>query len=340
MMGYQLSGFKNELDFLNFRNDYTPSGNSLKLSLTLSEIDPTAAASLLNTQTTVTYGLASAIKKGNTRLHLSGNVKGIVPGNSLVKVIYKAGPPSVSAFPTSTVVSGYTPGTNYVSLSQPAIVDVPDTKEATFTSNAKFNGFTGNYYKYLKGGGTETSANSRVAAATFVYQTFPTFTAPSYTYTFRQNSFINSSVVNPNLLESLIWEDTVRDFVFFTIADQAKPEIRYFFGTYGDIKSIDTLATRTTALIGSSIFSREGPPSAPDKVVSSAEKSPTLTTGTVKFYNSGTVTETTESSPQLKRPITVCFAVARYTKNSLGWTGKWLGGTSADEILSSPEAIE
>lgn len=341
MMGYQLSGFTGSLDFLNFRNDYTPSGNTLKLSLTLSEIDSVAAASILNTQTTKTYGLESGIKKGETRLHLTGNIKGLVPGNTLVKVIYKSGPPEVSAFPTSTVVLGHTTGTNYVALSQPAIVNVPDTKEATFTSNANFNGFTGKYYKYLKGGKKDVTDNDgRVKDATFIYQTFPTFTAPSYKYTFGQNSFINSSVVNPNLLESLIWEDTVRDFVFFTIADQVRPEEKYFFGTYGDIQAIATLATKTTSLVGSILFDSDNPPYAPDEIVSSTEKSPLLKTGEVRFYDSGKITETTESSPQLKRAIIVCFAVARYTENSSGWTGKWLGGVSASEILSSPEAIE
>lgn len=341
MMGYQLSGFKYELDFLNFRNDYTPNTEkkTLTLSLTLSEIDPLAAASILNDQTNKYYGLASVALIGATRIQLGGNLQGIVPGNTLVSTEESPGVGGVFSIPT--YVTGYTPGTQFVTISRPTVKNGAIGKQVKFTSNAKFNGFTGDYYKYLKGGKTDVlESDGRVSGASFVYQTFPTFTAPSYKYTFGQNSFINSSVVNPNLLESLIWEDTVRDFVFFTIADQANPEKRYFFGTYGDIQAIATLATKLTPLVGSSIFSPAGPPSAPDKVVTSTEKSPTLITGEVKFYDSGTVTQTTESSPELKRAIIICFAVARYTKNSSGWTGKWLGGTSASEILSSPEAIE
>ena len=335
MMGYQLSGFSGNLSFLNYRNDYTPSDKTLKVSLTLSQIDPTAAAAINNTQTTKTYGLASRIIKGDTRLHLSGNIKGIVPGNTMVKVIYKGGPPAASAFPVPTYVSGYTPGTNYVTVTQPAIVAVPDTKEATFTSNAKFNGFTGGYYKYLKGGGSAGASTGLVKDATFVYQTFPTYSAPTYKYTFKQNSFIKSSVNNPNVLDSLVWEDTVRDFIFFTIADGDEKK-NYFFGTYGGINT----SNQNTPVTGGSLFNEDSPPSAPSQVTTPGTKSFLTSTPQVQFYDSGAVENGTGAVPNLRRSVQVRFAIARYTKAGTSWKGEWLGGTKMDEILSTPEALE
>lgn len=339
MMGYQLSGFDGNLSFLNYRNDYKPSGNTLKLSLTLSQIDPTAERQINNNQTVKTYGLASPIIKGDTRIKLSGDVKGLVPGNTMVKVIYKGGPPAASAFPIGTVVSGYTPGTNYVSVSQPAIVSVPSTKSATFTSNAKVSGFSGTIYDYLKGGGTKDEKSGNVSSATFVYQTFPTYSAPSYSYRFGQNSFIKSSLINPSVLESLIWEDTVRDFIFFTIADNDAPSKKYFFGNYGTI----TPATRTKALTGSSLFSVDEPPSAPAEVIDATDKLFSFSTSEIKFYDSGAVDNTSGAAPTLKRPVTVRFAIARYTKQGNSWIGEWLGAKSPAaeaDILSSPEVLE
>jgi len=336
MMGYQLSGFKYELSFLNYRNDYKPNGKTLTLSLTLSQIDPTAAAAINNDQTIKTYGLASAFKKGETRLHLSGNLKGIVPGNSMVTVIYAPGPPGKSAFPVPTYVTGYTPGTQYVTVSQPSIVAVPDTKEATFTSNAKFKGFTGNIYKYLKGGGSAGASTGLVKDATFVYQTFPTYSAPTYKYTFKKDSFIKSAVINPNVLDSLVWEDTVRDFIFFTIADDTVRSKNYFFGTYGVINA----SNENTAVTGDSLFNLDSPPSAPSQVITSNAKSFITSTPQTKFYSSGAITNATGVVPELQRAVQIRFAIARYTKIGSGWQGKWLGGSKQEEILSTPEVLE
>lgn len=341
MMGYEVAGFEGNLSFLNYRNDYKPSGKSLKLSLTLSQIDPTAERKVLNAQTVKEYDLASAIAKGDTRLKLSGTVKGLVPGNTLAYVyIPKTGGGSKSAFPIGTTVSGYTPGTNYVSLSQPAVSAAAATYRATFVSNAKFNGFSGTIYEYLKGGDTKTTASGNVASATFKYQTFPTYTAPTYTYKFGQNSFIKSSIINPNVLESLVWEDTVRDFIFFTIADSTVPSKKYFFGTYGTI----TPATQTAAVTGTSLFSINNPPTAPESVTNAETKSFVTSTPKIQFYDSGIITQSSETSPDLKRKVEVRFAIARYNKVGSTWKGQWLGtkstAPSEKEILSSPEVLE
>jgi len=338
MMGYQLYGFAGELSFLNYRNDYKPSGTSLTLSLTLSQIDPTAAASIINSETKTNYGLASVVKIGATRIELTGNLKGIVPGNTMVSTQQGAGIGGL--FVPPAYVTGYTPGTQFVTVSKPAVKIGTVGRQIYFTSNAKFNGFTGAIYSYLRGGGEASSSTGLVKDATFVYQTFPTYSAPSYTYQFGQNSFIKSSVINPNVLESLVWEDEVRDFIFFVIADDTQLSRKYFFGTYGSI----TPAKIDAALTGTNLFSSSGPPSAPSDVTTSSVKSFTLSTPKIKFYDSGAVTELSSVAPELKRKIEVRFAVARYTKTSSGWTGQWLGAKKGapleSDILSSPEVLE
>jgi len=334
MMGYQLSGFSGTLSFLNFRNDYVPDGNTLKVSLTLSQIDPTAAASINNNQTVKTYGLASAVKIGATRLELNGNLKGIVPGNTMVST--QQSPGVGGLFVPPTYVTGYTPGTQFVTISKPAVKDGAIGRQVIFTSNAKFNGFTGKIYEKLKGGGSADAKTGLVKDAIFTYQTFPTYSAPTYKYKFGQNSFIKSSVINPNVLESLVWEDSVRDFIFFIIADNTQLSKKYFFGTYGTI----TAATQSTPVTGTSLFALSSPPSAPSEVTTDSVKSVTLSTPKTKFYDSGAVDNTTGTAPPLKRKIEVRFAIARYTKTGSGWKGEWLGGKNESDVLSGPEVLE
>lgn len=334
MMGYQLSGFSGDLSFLNYRNNYTPDGETLTLSLTLSEIDPTAEASILNDKTSKVYGLASVALVGATRLELSGNLKGIVPGNTMVSTEQSPGVGGV--FVPPTYVTGYTPGTQFVTISKPTVKIGTIGRQVTFTSNAKFNGFTGTIYKKLKGGGSADAKTGLVKDAIFTYQTFPTYSAPTYKYKFGQNSFIKSSVINPNVLESLVWEDSVRDFVFFMVADNTQLSRKYFFGTYGTI----TPATQSTPVTGTSLFALNSPPSAPSEVTTDSVKSFILSTPKTKFYDSGAVDNTTGTTPTLKRKIEVRFAIARYTKTGSGWKGVWLGGKNESDVLSSPEVLE
>jgi hypothetical protein len=342
MMGYQLTGFSGALSFLNYRNDYRPSGNSITLSLTLSQIDPTAQRSVLNESTSTYAFLAESVSAKDTRIKFTGgNAKYLVPGNTMITVMVGGGPPGKSAFPVPTYVSGYTPRTAYCTLSNPANQSAAKGKRIDFKSNAKFNGFTGNEYAYLKGGGSATpSSDGRVSGAQFKYETFPTYGTPTYRYTFSQSSFIRSSVINPNVLESLVWEDTVRDFIFFVITDNAVESKKYFFGTYGQIT---TLATVDKALVGNSLFNRNTPPSAPDSVTNENIKSFTTQSPKTKFFEDSD-SNTTGTAPPLSRAIKVQFCIARYTKKGSTWNGVWLGAKDGApieaDILSSPEALQ
>jgi hypothetical protein len=348
MMGYQLTGFSGPLAFLNYRNDFRPSGNSIKVALTLSQIDPIAQRKVSNSQTVTTGTLDELLKAKGTRIKLKDATKGLVPGNTMIKV--GGGPGVGSAFPVPTFVSGYTPGSKFVTLSNPANKDAKSGTSVTFTSNAKVNGFDGTKYSsgsndtiydYLsQNDKSKTTSSGWVSGAQFKYETFPTYGTPTYRYTFSQSSYIRSSVINPNVLESLVWEDTVRDFIFFVITDNAVESKKYFFGTYGQLT---TLAAVDKALVGNSLFNRNTPPAAPGSVTTESVKSFTTQTPKIKFFEDSD-SNTTGTAPPLSRAIKVQFCIARYTKRGSSWNGVWLGAKNGApveaDILSSPEALQ
>jgi hypothetical protein len=340
MMGYEVAGFAGNLSFLNYRNDYKPSGNSLKLSLTLSQIDPTSERSISDVSEARYFTLTKKINKGDVIVQCSG-LKGIIPGKTKLGGSVSTADSSTGTFENPTYVSGYTPGQNTFTTTRGARVAQDNGTSIAVTNTAKVKGFTGDIYKYLSDSDkSKGSTSPNVKDATFKYQTFPTYSAPSYSYRFGQNSFIKSALINPTVLESLIWENTVRDFIFFTIADNDVPSKKYFFGNYGTI----TPATRTAALTGTVLFNVSNPPPAPGEVIDSTDKLFSFSTREVQFYDSGAVDQTSSTAPPLKRPVTVRFAIARYTKQGPNWVGQWLGakatGATEADVLSAPEALE
>ena len=235
----------------------------------------------------------------------------------------------------------------YISIGSKAGQDVSLPKNIPFrTSFEEANDFTGKIYTKLKELEKISQTEKKLGLVytsgfpQFKHQTFAEWKAPTVTtkYTFRQNNYINSSVNNPNVIDSLIWEDTVRDFIYFVIADNAKKDDYYYFGNYGEI----TAASSKTPLIGTTKFSPSKPPNAPDAVTTPSIKTFDRTSGRTWFYDSSPVQDDEEKFPELKRAIIVRFAIARYINTTSGWSGQWLplNAKTADAILSLPEALE
>jgi hypothetical protein len=343
MLGYQVSGFAGSLDFLNYRNDYQPSGNSIKVSLTLSQIDPTAERKVLDQSAAKTFTLTKKINKGDTIVQASG-LKGLVPGKTKLGGSTSTADSSTGTFENPTYVSGYTPGQNTFTTTRGARVAQSNGTNISVTNTVKINGFNGAAFAYL--GLTDdtkyASSSPNVVDAQFKHQTFPSYGTPTYRYTFGQNSFIKSSVINPNVLESLVWEDTVRDFIFFVIAD-GNQTTKYFFGTYGTITPAIIDGSTTSLLTGNSVFNKNNPPSAPGLILDENAKGFDPQTPKIKFFDA-TGSNTTGVVPPLRRPVKVQFAIARYTKKGSTWSGEWLGAKKdapiETDILSSPEALD
>ena len=365
---YYISGFKGYLDFLNYRTDYKISEkidpktkvkeSVLVLNLSLADIDPTAQTkySVRSSGSPLYANIVDAITKGSTTVYLPNNtnLSKIVAGKSNViayGAVTTAGTTVVWKDTAVLRVGKFTDDKNrplaYMTMGKPALAD-----KAANTSIAIYgiyNGFTftGGSYGFLKEKGENDTSKDTVKAANIIWQTFPTYEAKNAKteYTFKKSSSITSSVINPNVIEKLIWEDEVRDYIYFIISDIDHPtgnEKKYFFGTYGPAKAFPTLATENTSLVGTSVFSITSPPAAHSYITDTKYKLYRASSGKVKFYTGTKTQVNNQAVPALLRKVTVQFAIARYTKKDEVWTGKWLpaNNLSEAEILSSAEVLE
>jgi hypothetical protein len=373
---YYLSGFKGELDFLNYRTDYKISGSKLTLTISLADIDPSATTKyIVKTGTPYYRDIVDTITAGSTTVYLSSStdLSKIVPGKSRVIAL------------EPIIVKGVNYGSAYV-WKDTAVIKVgkfSDDKGRKLvymtmgkTSSSKMSAgrsiaiygvgagytFTGDAFGRLKWKGSASASDAAIKfipavvgppakaakpAANIVWQTFPSYNAKDAKteYTFKKSSHIRSSVINPNIIEKLIWEDEVRDYIYFVITDVDDKNgdgKKYFFGTYGPKLAMKTLATENKSLTGTFVFNPKSPPAAHGDIVNPDVKTYTASSGKVKYYQ-GTDSNETGSVPALVRKIQVQFAIARYTKTDTGgWKAEWLPGRTENpaEILSTPEALE
>jgi hypothetical protein len=236
----------------------------------------------------------------------------------------------------------------YVTLGKEALADKSaGTNIAIYGLNTNLT-YTGDFYASLKTKGENTSSNATVKNANIVWQTSTRYDAKkaSTDYTFKKSSSISSSVINPNIIEKLIWEDEVRDYIYFIISDTdtGGDKKKYFFGTYGDSPEFPTFATENSSLKGTKTFKKESPPSVTDnpQVISSSLKRFPTSTGKVKYYEASKLQVNNQNVPELLRKVQVQFAIARYTKKDGVWSAYWLPSRNAseNEILSQVEVLD
>jgi hypothetical protein len=361
LSGYIVNGFTAPFDFLNYRSSYRAgAGNTLQVDLTLLEIDPTVNRTVTESEVTKnsTY-LNTIIKGATTVLEFSSKLPGIIEGKTTGKVIYSNGPPKpIYVFDTATVqrYDNYTKDNGAkrytVTLAYPAILGKAANGTFYYTTKSTTSSFSGSKWGTLgqsSPGYDPDPKKTKFKTSGFgpgllTFQTVPTYDAKDAktNYTFKKSSFINSSIVNPNVLEKLIWEDEVRDYIYFIISDidqKGGDGKKYFFGTHGAISKV---ATELTPLEGTIPFNAKSPPTAHPYITTMNNKIFKTSTGKVKYYV-GSATKTNDQSvPALLRTVTIQFAVARYTKKDEVWTGVWLpaSGLPEAEILSYPEELD
>ena len=358
---YYLSGFTGFLDFLNYRTDYKTGMNkekekTLTLTLSLADIDPSAERQYTEgTTTPLQASIVDAIKKGSTTVYLpsSTNLNNITAGRSKVIAYGSVTPAGSTVVWMNAPIIGigkFTDDKNrklvYVTLGKEALADKSEgTNIAIYGLNTNLT-YTGDFYAFLKTKGENTSSNATVKNANIVWQTSTRYDASkaSTDYTFKKSSSITSSLINPNIIEKLIWEDEVRDYIYFIISDtdnKGGDKKKYFFGTYG---SIDTLATEDSSLEGTKTFNPSSPPSVTDnpQVISSSLKRFPTSTGKVDYYKASEKQTNNQNVPPLLRTVQIRFAIARYTKNNGVWSGYWLPGKTKnpEEILSGVEELD
>jgi hypothetical protein len=171
------------------------------------------------------------------------------------------------------------------------------------------------------------------------------YIAPTTTSTYTNTCSITSKIANDAIYESLYWDENVRDYVYFFIADdKSYPKKWFYFETKSDIKpstiyqgKVTGISVTNTNENGSIIINNgkisDSPPDAP---FSNNDKRGKFRANCTYFTGSDVTT-----SNFGVETIYVRFAIARYVKTNGVWkTGKWIpGSTSASKIFSSTEAL-
>jgi len=178
--------------------------------------------------------------------------------------------------------------------------------------------------------------------------------SPSTQSTFTNTCSITSKLASDSIYDSLYWNEEVKDFIYYFIADDnsyAKQKWWYFSNTNSinpaTIKNGDIVPI--TGNNGYITISKNNvtsaPPTKSSSDLSSRPQYATCTYFTGSESATYTVTSTgkeTTNSPNFGiRTIYVKFAIARYIKQSDGsWKGTWLpSGYSARNVLSTTEAL-
>jgi hypothetical protein len=353
LIGYFVSGFPESLKFLNYKTGYQAiGGNKLQITLSLLEINPTVNRVLKTerNEKSITNALVTSIlvQGSTTTLIFNKELKGIVPGKSKGFLQRPGGPPTIYYFSNTTIIAykkyQNSPARWYVQFDTPSAVKATPGQILnrfdwiTPTSSVTFSGGEWKALGQSSSDDSRTIKKPDLSKAKITYQTLPTYSVkqPTVKYKFAKTSYISSAVINPNIIDKLIWEDDVRDYIYFIISDVDKggDKKKYFFGTFG---SINKVASEDESLIGSNIYNPSTPPTAHPNITSSTAKLFKTSTGNVKYYAANATQNNNTSVPALVRQINIQFAVARYIKKGSTWTGKWLSPSSP---LSGIEVLQ
>lgn len=366
---YEIKGFETPFGCLNGRSDWKRVSNTVfSITIPVTEFDPGITANPhwyegdTGTENLKDSFYPSGLPKGSNVIYLSNKPTGAVPGKSTVKLTYTGAGKVRQALPVNTKViyvqrvsSPY-----YITVSQPTIVAAPKTANVSFSN-----------YKWTKGlawssailnpddagadnatHGELDGSHSTINLAKGQYYDAPSYSPITTTYSFTGTSTVNTELLNATVLDSLIWEETMRDFVYFFVTDSAPQTANrswYYFNNAGGI----TPATLTSGISGTalSIYSGTGedrvlnaPPSAPSYVtdVNGFPSYPAAALrAKAKFYDIHKTNAVNDATPpNLVHPIGVRFAIARYTKTASGsWSGYWLSSGS-DKTIKNVLSLE
>jgi hypothetical protein len=347
---FQIEGFSSKLACLNGRSDWKKiDSKTYEVTTSVREFDPDI--DVINNyvfKDSKTLTAKYAVQKGQTLIYTNQVPTGAIDGRSNLKGSASKGK---SIFPVNTklVIANKTGAPYYIIASQPTLIGFPINTSITVGSFEWSNAATWT-------GGRTSSESDEGTNATLKYYSSPSYSPITTTYSFTGNSSINSEVLNTTVLDSLIWEENIRDFIYFFISDttSANSPTWYYFNnssanggiTPGNLDGLNITGTALSIVSGSGeerILS--GPPPAPVYVtgVSSYPSYPAVALkAKAKFYEISKTNQVNDATvPSLSRPIGIRFAIARYTKGSTGaWSGIWLGvDNKIKNVLSLEEAL-
>jgi hypothetical protein len=362
---FKIDGFDSRFACLNGRSDWEKvNATTYKVTTSLLEYDPAVNAygRYINKDTSTgitkfkTYQAASLI-------YLRNKPTNIEIGSSTVSASVRSGTRYINPFAPDTTVT-YVQNTSreyYVIVSPPV-----------GTAFAKDTPITFRQYKWDWGidwSGTRTASGSIDPSAKLQYYSSPSFNPITRKYSFASDSTVSSEVLNANVLDSLIWENEVRDFIYFFISDTASlPNSKWYYfdngsdnggivsakytSTFDNVNQVDvkTLSriSGSDELIFTSGTGKDRvlslPPPAPIYVISTSSY-PSYPGAALRakatFYTLSKTNRTDDATvPDISYPVSIAFAIARYVKLPNGdWSREWLGAGS-DKTIKNVLSLE
>ena len=345
---FKVSGFNSKLACLNNRSDWEKvNATTYKVTTSVREFDPDITVVsdwVFDDAKTVTAKFA--VTKGSTVIFTNQVPDGAISSRSNLK---GTGAKSKQIFPQNTklAASNKFQAPYYIVAAQPTLIGFP--KDTAITIGTYDWKSTATWT-----GGRTDSDNGDATNATLQYYSSPSYSPITTTYKFTGNSSVNSEILNATVLDALIWEENIRDYVYFFISDTvgiSTSPTWYYFSTPSDITPATLTDTTLSGKSALSISSGTGeervlnsPPGANTYITSTTQSSypPVALRARAEFYNISKTNAVNDASvPALTHPISIRFAIARYTKGSSGaWSGVWLGSDKRiKNVLSLEETL-
>lgn len=348
---FKIDNFGSKLACLNGRSDWVQPKDTTKIrkvTIPLQEFDPGLSAfGAWKNKTTSSSVTKYKTYNAAALVYIKTKPKGVIPRLSTVSASFRSGTKYKNPFAPKTKV------TFVQSTAQPYYIIVDPPVNIAFPKD-----ITLNFQQYIWDFGLNWTNGRAIrgnesSPARLQYYSSPSFKPITRTYSFAGDSTVSSEVLNSTVLDALIWEDDVRDFIYFFISDTAGATWYYFDNgsNNGGIVSAKYGGAKISGVplsVGSG--SKEdrllnSPPPAP-VYVTDTDNYPSYPSATLraraKFYQLSKKNAVDDATvPSLSYPISIRFGIARYTKQSNGtWSRVWLGSGSDDKKIKDVLSLE
>jgi hypothetical protein len=346
---FKVDGFNSKFACLNGRSDWKKiNGTTYQVTTSVREFDPGVSANAGYVQKDSGTGVSKfAVAKGQSLIYLKNKPKGVAPGLSSVRATIGKGK---NPFAQNTKV------TFVQKQDEPYYVIVNPETVIAFGKDVAITFSMYTWDKGLDWSGGRSENGSEGTAATLQYYSSPSYSPITTTYSFTGNSSISSEVLNANVLDALIWEENIRDFIYFFISDttSAANPTWYYFNNASNNGGITPANLAGLKISGNALSASSG--TGEERVLNSPLSAPGFVTNTstypsypaialkakAKFYEISKTNAVNDATvPSLSYPISIRFGIVRYTKGASGaWSGSWLGTDNRiKNVLSLEEAI-
>ena len=347
---FQITGFNSKFACLNGRSDWRKiNSRTYEVSIPVLEWAPgsTSSSNYVTTQT-ASYQSKYFVKKGQSLIYLKQKPDNVIAGLSKIGSVSSTKKPFANNTQV-TYVQDLNIGPGYYIIVNP--VTITDLSANVYINFTRYE-----WKNSVSWSGGRSKSGSEGSSAKLEYYSSPSYTPITTTYSFTGNSSVTSEILNSTVLDSLIWEKDIRDFVYFFISDTLDTSNTWYYFDNSSANGGITPATLEDLTLGGSsplsIASGTGeervlnlPPSANSYITNPSQTSypPAALKAKAEFYNISKTNKVNDAtSPNLDHAIGIRFAIARYVRSSDGinWSRSWLGTDNRmKNVLSQTEAL-